>query len=232
MEYAPSLWPVWWAVTLVSSPPVWWAWQDESPNKSHRSECAPTRNRVATVGEWRHDAGMNRSFTKCNIGHSRRLGSRGVRVRGEAKAANTLKPKPSTHYGQTATTIGSQIIGCTNVVAGDVGKGGPSMASTATCMLSGRMVTINSWTTVEAIDDVKAVLQASKKAAYFAQGEGWTVTATDDPDLQRQMTNDAAALLASALAGKTAAPPDLPGQRTSAEAVVASLDGTIVAVHL
>lgn len=144
---------------------------------------------------------------------------------------STPTPRPTTYYGETATAIASQVKGCSDIKAGDVGKGGPDMASTATCMLNGRTVTINSWTTADARDSVGRVLQASKVEAYFAQGEGWTVTATDDPDLQLQMTNDAAALLANGFAGKTAPPPDLPGQKASAEAVVAALDGTVVHIQ-
>ena len=80
-------------------------------------------------------------------------------------------------------------------------------------------------------DGVNGVLQANKVEAYYAKGEGWTVTATDDPDLQLQLTNDAAALLANALAHKTPAPPDILGQKASADAVVASLDGTVVHIQ-
>ena len=144
---------------------------------------------------------------------------------------STPTPKPSTYYGETATAIASQVTGCADIKAGDIGKGGPAMASTATCMLSGRTVTINSWITADARDGVNGVLQANKAEAYFAQGEGWTVTATDDPALQLQLTNDAAALLANAFAEKTPPPPDLPGQKSSAEAVVAALNGTVVHVQ-
>lgn len=156
---------------------------------------------------------------------------------GQAKPANatvttsTPTPKPSTYYGETATAIAAQVKGCTDVKAGAVGKGGPGMASTATCMLNGRTVTINSWTTADARDGVNGVLQANKVEAYFAQGEGWTVTATDGPELQLQLSNDAATLIANGFAGKTAPPPDLPGQKASADAVVASLDGTVVHVQ-
>jgi len=151
----------------------------------------------------------------------------------EAATVTTSRPtpKPSTYYGETATTIAAQVKGCADVKAGDVGKGGPAMASTATCMLNGRTVTINSWITADARDGVNGVLQANKVEAYYAQGEGWTVTATDDPDLQLQMTNDAAALLANQFAGKTPPPPDLPGQKASAEAVVTALDGTVVHIQ-
>ena len=146
-------------------------------------------------------------------------------------ASPTATPRPTTYYSETATAIASQIKGCADIKAGDVGKGGPGMASTATCMLNGRTVTINSWTTADARDGVNGVLHANKVEAYYAQGEGWTVTATDDPNLQLQMTNDAAALLANALAGKTPPPPDIPGQKASADAVVASLDGTVVHIQ-
>jgi hypothetical protein len=139
-------------------------------------------------------------------------------------------PRPSTYFGETATAIAIQIKGCADVTAGDVGGGGPGLASTATCMLNGRTVTINSWSTVDARDGVNRVLQANKQEAYYAQGEGWTVTATDNSDLQRQMTNDVSGLLTNALSDKTPSPPDLPGQKASADAVVASLDGTVVHV--
>jgi len=144
---------------------------------------------------------------------------------------STPTPKSSTYYGETATAIAAQVKGCADVKAGDVGKGGPDMASTATCMLNGRTVTINSWATADARDGVNGVLQANKVEAYYAKGEGWTVTATDDPDLQLQLTNDAAALIANALAHKTPAPPDILGQKASADAVVASLDGTVVHIQ-
>ena len=153
-------------------------------------------------------------------------------VRPQATAtASTPTPKSSTYYGETATAIAAQVKGCTDVKAGAVGKGGPGMASTATCMLNGRTVTINSWATADARDGVNGVLQANKVEAYFAQGEGWTVTATDGPELQLQLSNDAATLIANGFAGKTAPPPDLPGQKASADAVVASLDGTVVHVQ-
>ena len=144
---------------------------------------------------------------------------------------STPTPKPSTYYSETATAIASQVKGCVDIKVGDIGKGAPAMASTATCMLNGRTVTFNSWTTADARDGVGRVLQANKVESYFAQGEGWTVTATDNPELQLQMTNDAAALLANAFAEKTPPPPDLPGQKSSAEAVVAALDGTVVHIQ-
>jgi len=144
---------------------------------------------------------------------------------------STPTPRPTTYYGETATAIASQVKGCVDIKAGDIGAGGPAMASTATCMLNGRTVTVNSWTTADARDSVGRVLQASKVEAYFAQGEGWTVTATDDPGLQLQLANDAAALLANGFAGKTPPPPDLPGQKASAEAAVAALDGTVVHIQ-
>jgi hypothetical protein len=144
---------------------------------------------------------------------------------------STPTPRPTTYYGETATAIASQVEGCSDIKAGDVGKGGPGMASTATCMLNGRTVTINSWTTADARDGVNAVLKANKAEAYFAQGEGWTVTATDDPGLQLQLANDAAALIANSFAGKATPAPDLPGQKASAEAAVAALDGTVVHVQ-
>jgi len=148
-----------------------------------------------------------------------------------AKTASPPKPKPSTYYAETATAIASQIKGCTDVAAGDIGQGGPGMASTATCILNGRTITINSWSTAEARDGVDAVLQANKTEAYFAKGQGWTVTATDDPTLQHQMTNDAGALMANASEGQTTASSDLPGEKSSAEAVVASLGGAVVQIH-
>ena len=144
---------------------------------------------------------------------------------------STPTPRPTTYYGETATAIASQVKGCSDIKAGDVGKGGPGMASTATCMLNGRTVTINSWTTADARDGVNAVLKANKAEAYFAQGEGWTVTATDDPGLQLQLANDAAALIANSFAGKATPAPDLPGQKASAEAAVAALDGTVVHIQ-
>jgi len=98
-------------------------------------------------------------------------------------------------------------------------------------MLNGRTVTFNSWSTADARDGVKAVFQAKQAEAYYAQGEGWSVTATDDPTLQLQLTNDAAALIADSLAEKTPPPPDLPGQKASAEAVVAALDGSVVHIQ-
>ena len=147
-----------------------------------------------------------------------------------AVLTSTPLPKPTTYYGETATAIASQVKGCADVKAGEVGKGGPDMGSTATCTLNGRTVTVNSWVTAEARDGVNGVVQSSKREAYYAQGEGWTVTATDDPGLQLQLTNDAAALLANSLAEKTVPPSDVPGQKSSAEAVVASLDGEVVHV--
>jgi len=140
-------------------------------------------------------------------------------------------PKPTTYYSETATAIASQVKGCVDIKAGDIGAGAPAMASTATCMLNGRTVTFNSWTTAHARDGVNGVLEANAQEAYYAQGEGWTVTATDNPELQLQLTNDAGALLANALAEKSLPPPDLPGQKLSAEAVVASVDGTVVHIQ-
>lgn len=146
-------------------------------------------------------------------------------------ATNDPIPKPSTYYGETATAIAGQVKGCADIKAGDVGKGGPGMASTATCMLKGRTVTINSWGTASARDGVKDVLLANKQETYYASGEGWTVTPTDDPNLQFQMTNDAAALMADSYADKPPILPDIPGQKASADAVVASLEGTVVHIQ-
>lgn len=99
-------------------------------------------------------------------------------------------------YGATATANGSRIKGCTMVAAGDVGRGGRSTA--ATYMLKSRTATINSRSTAEARDGVDAVLRANKTEAYFAPGQrgrGWTVTTSNDPDLQLQTTFDAGALV-------------------------------------
>lgn len=129
--------------------------------------------------------------------------------------------------------IATLIDGCTDVEVGDLNDGPKSgLASTATCTLAGRQVDVNSWVSPSDASGVEPVLAANKVEAYFAKGQGWTVTTHDDGTLQMQLTNDAAGLLQQAMDGT--APPstgsDVLGQKEMAKAVVASLGGQIIHV--
>lgn len=143
--------------------------------------------------------------------------------------AATPKPHPTfkTTFGSSASTIASHVDKCNGVAAGDIAKGGPALASTATCVLLGHTVVINSWATQSDEDDLDAILAADKSEVYYAKGNGWTAIIGDDPTLQLQLTNQAGELLQRQLDGKTPRPIDVSGSHDIAKAVVASIGGTI-----
>lgn len=139
--------------------------------------------------------------------------------------------KPTTYYGQTASAIATLIDGCSDVKPGDVGKGAASgLTSTATCMLNGRLVDINSWASADAQSGVAGVFKADQIEAYFAEGTGWTVLTQDNPEVQLQMRNEAGALMKYAMDNPTQPPVDLPGEKSTSEAAVLALGGKVTHV--
>lgn len=146
-------------------------------------------------------------------------------------AAHQAAPtKPTTYYGESASAIATHIKGCTNVKTGNVGHGTASgLASTASCTLAGRIIDVNSWTNATH-GDLAPMMREDKVEAYYATGKGWTVTTRDNPLLQLQILNDAAGLMKAAFANEQMPAQDVPGEKTTANAVVSSLDGHVVHV--
>lgn len=150
---------------------------------------------------------------------------------GCASTPATPAPKPTTYYGQTASAIAALIKGCSDVKPGDIGDGAVSgLASTATCMLKGRQVDVNGWATSDAQEGVANLLKANAVEAYFAEGTGWTVTVSENPELQMQFENDAGGLLKYSMDNPTLPAPDVPGQKATASAAVRSLGGKVTHV--
>jgi len=143
-------------------------------------------------------------------------------------ATPVATPTPTTYYGESASAIAALIKGCSDVHANDPGGGSASgLASTASCTLGGRVVDVNSWND-DASADLGPTIRADKVEAYYARGNGWTVTTRDNPLLQLQILNDAGRLME--LAGTQMPTQDVRGEKATAKAVVASLGGRVVHV--
>lgn len=125
-----------------------------------------------------------------------------------------------------AAAIAEHIPGCAGVASGDIGKGGPSMSSTATCTLSGHLVILDSWA-----DSSGATLTPGLTATYYAHGTGWTAfladqgATADTTTLQMQLTGDAGGLVKQSL--DASAPPhaSLDAQRTLSARIARALGG-------
>ena len=141
-----------------------------------------------------------------------------------AAPSPTATAKPTTYYGETASALAALIPGCSDVKAGNVGKGGPGLTSTASCVLGGRTIDVNSWADATAADMVP-LLKANGAELYYATGTGWTANIRRDATLQMQLTNDASGLVAAAGAPTAAA--DLPGEKQAATAIASALGGTV-----
>lgn len=144
-----------------------------------------------------------------------------------SSSSPTATAKPTTYYGETASAIAALIPGCTDVKAGDVAKGGPDLASTASCVLGGRTIDINSWSDSKALDSVRSVIKANKDEVYYARGNGWTAHVRRDMTFQYQITNQADKLLALSFSGKTAPAPDLRGEQEVAKTISDALSGLV-----
>jgi hypothetical protein len=142
--------------------------------------------------------------------------------------SQTPSPKPTTYAGETASAIASSVPACTQVTPGDIGKGGPDMTSTASCVIGGRTVDFDSWSTNDAVDEVLPLLQKNKEELYYATGNGWTAFVRNSPVLQWQLTNNGGELFDYGLNGKTDPPRDLPGEQATLQKVADALQGATV----
>jgi hypothetical protein len=122
------------------------------------------------------------------------------------------------------------IPGCGDVQAGDVGKGGPDLVSTASCVLNGRTLDVNSWSGSAAVASFENVATTNAETMTYAAGDSWTVNVRRDPTLQWQVTNDAGALTKYAMEEHPTPSADLPGEQEAAQAVVKALGGSVVQV--
>lgn len=142
-----------------------------------------------------------------------------------AAASITPTPKPTTYYGQTASAIAALVPGCSAIQAGDVGKGGPDMTSTASCVLGGRTVDFFSWQA--SASGPKSVITANKVEVYYAAGTGWTAHVRRDMTLFWQLTNDAGNLIRYAYTHPSPPAPDLPGEKATTEQIAATVGGSV-----
>ncbi|MBO1269609.1 hypothetical protein [Arthrobacter cavernae] len=142
-------------------------------------------------------------------------------------ASTTPEPKPTTYYGQTASAIAALVPGCGSVQASDVGKGGPGMASTASCVLGGRTVDFYSWSDAKAAAGVASVIQVNKDEVYYAAGTGWTAHVRRDMTFHWQLTNDAGNLTKYAFEKHPIPAADLPGEKSASEQIATALDGSV-----
>lgn len=154
-------------------------------------------------------------------------GSTAAATSSSSPTSPTATPKPTTYYGETASAIAALIPGCTDVKAGDVAKGGPDLASTASCVLGGRTIDINSWSDSMALDGARSVIKANKDEVYYARGNGWTAHVRRDMTFQYQITNQADKLLELSFSGHTAPAADLPGEQEVSKAISAALGGLV-----
>lgn len=143
-----------------------------------------------------------------------------------AAASITPTPKPTTYYGQTASAIAALVPDCSSIKAGDVGKGGPDMASTASCVLGGRTVDFYSWQA--SASGPKGVITANKDEVYYAAGTGWTAHIRRDMTMFWQLTNDAGNLIRYAYTRPSSPAPDLPGEKLTSENIATALNGTVI----
>lgn len=148
-------------------------------------------------------------------------------VQQSESATPTASPKPTTHYGETASAVAAQIPGCTDIKSGDIAKGGPDLASTASCDLGGRTIDFNSWRDSKAMDNMRNVVKANKDEVYYASGTGWTAHVRRDMSFQYQITNQAGKLLELSVSGKTAPAPDLEGERDVSQKIADALNGVL-----
>lgn len=142
-------------------------------------------------------------------------------------SSSTSAPKPTTYFGQSASAIAALVPGCRTVQAGDVGKGGPDLASTASCVIGGRTVDFYSWSNAKAASGVADVLRANKDEVYYAAGTGWTAHVRRDMTFQWQLTNDAGNLIRYASENHPTASADLPGEKSTSQKIVDAIGGSV-----
>jgi hypothetical protein len=141
--------------------------------------------------------------------------------------SSTPTPKPTTYFGETASAIAALVSGCSAITAGEVGKGGPGMASTASCVIGGRTVDFYSWRDAAALAGVANVVRANKNEVYYAQGIGWTAHIRRDMNFQWQLTNDAGNLIRYASESHPSPAADLPAEKSTSEQIAAVLGGSL-----
>lgn len=130
-------------------------------------------------------------------------------------------------YGETASAVAALIPGCADIKPGDIAKGGPDLASTASCVLDGRTIDFNSWRDSKAIDSMRNVIEANKDEVYYASGTGWTAHVRRDMSFQYQITNQAGKLLELGLSDQTRPAPDLKGEQEASQKIADALNGVV-----
>jgi hypothetical protein len=140
-------------------------------------------------------------------------------------ASSTPAPKPTTYFGQTASAVAALVPGCSAVQAGDVGKGGPGMASTASCVIGGRTVDFYSWSSASV--GPESVIAANKAEVYYAAGTGWTAHVRRDMTFHWQLTNDAVNLTRNASENHPTPTADLVGEESTSEQIAEALGGSV-----
>ena len=135
-------------------------------------------------------------------------------------SSSTPAAKPTTYFGQTASAIAALVPDCSTVQAGDVSKGGPDMASIASCVIGGRIVDFYSWSNAKAASGVADVLRGNKDEVYYAAGTWWTAHVRRDMTFQWQFTNDAGNLIRYASENHATASSDLPGEKSTSQQIV------------
>ena len=155
---------------------------------------------------------------------------------GEEKATHPTAPKSSAFratVGQDAAAIAQHITGCGGVASGSTGEGGPSMASTATCTLSGHLVILDSWASAS---DAAVSPGLAGSELYYATGAGWTAFLADQgataetTTLQMQLTNDAGGLFKQAVDQSALPPASVDAQKTLSAQIAHALGGQVAHV--
>jgi hypothetical protein len=99
------------------------------------------------------------------------------------------------------------------------------MTSTASCVIGGRTIDFDSWSSSDSVNEVLPLLKESKEELYYASGPGWTAFVRISPVLQWQLTNNSSELFNYTLQRKTEPPHDLPGEQEALQKVVDAFQG-------
>lgn len=128
--------------------------------------------------------------------------------------------------------IAQHLPGCTGLAAGDVGRGAPAMASTASCTLEGHIVIVDSFASPAEIDGLAELSKGHEM--YYASGTtGWLAFLADQgatpatTTLQEQLTNDAGALLKDSIKGDRFPAAPIAAQKTLTTLIAKQLGGAV-----
>lgn len=141
-------------------------------------------------------------------------------------SAPSYTPSP----GDDAALIAQHIVGCSGVLAGDIGGGASTaLSSTATCTLDGHLVIVDSFNS----EGAGGISSLASPGTTYATGGSWVAFLADQGQtaatttLQMQITNDAGGLLQQETDGTTPTPASADAQHIILKRVADDLHGTL-----